>query len=236
MDQFWQAQQANHRERAVVACSVGIVRPGWHNRQTRCASAQDFRTGTKPGYDTDRMTDSTPLDALLQRAARGDETAFEQLYGACCKKLYATAYYILKNEALAEEVLQEACIKIWNNASRFDAGKASALTWMNRIVRNRALDVLRSQKSRPTEIASEWEGPEHASENPGPLDLTDIAVSSEALSRCLDVLKEQQREVILMAYLYGHTHDELSRITGSPLGTIKAWIRRGLESLRQCLG
>jgi RNA polymerase sigma-70 factor (ECF subfamily) len=182
------------------------------------------------------MMDSNPLDGLLQRAAGGDQAAFEQLYAASCRKLYATAYYILKDEALAEEVLQEACIKIWNNAARFDARKASALTWMNRVVRNRALDVLRSQKARPVEVAAEWEGAEHASDNPGPLDMADLAVSSEALARCLDGLKARQREVILLAYLYGHTHDELSRITGSPLGTIKAWIRRGLESLRQCLG
>ena len=236
MYQSCQARREREQGAGSGVRSVGIAAPDWHNRIEARASARSHPTRTTPGCHAIRMTDPNPLDALLQRAGEADEAAFEQLYAACCKKLYATAYYILKDEALAEEVLQEACIKIWNNAARFDADKASALTWMNRIVRNRALDVIRSQRARPTEVTVEWEGTEHASANPGPFDLADIAVSSEALDRCLDALKEQQREVILMAYLYGHTHDELSRITGSPLGTIKAWIRRGLESLRQCLG
>ena len=213
---------------------VGDPAGGWHNqvhRVRRCRAGKDELHGPA----TIAMTKANPLDALLLRAGKGDVRAFEELYGATSRKLFAAAFFILKDEAIAEEVLQEACIKIWHHAGSFDPQKASALTWMNRVVRNRALDVIRSQKARPEEVAVEWEGPEFAAENPGPMDLADIAVSSEHLSECLKELQEQQRQVILMAYLYGHTHDELSTITGSPLGTIKAWIRRGLERLRQCL-
>lgn len=176
------------------------------------------------------------LNELLLRCGRQDELAFKQLYQHSSPKLYALCYRLVRDEALAEDVLQEGFIKIWHSAATYSTDKGHALTWMATIVRNQALDRLRMAKSRP-EIHPdlEYESLEFASQAITPDLLTQLSGDTQQLLECMEALKPEQRECILQAFYYGCTHEELAKNMARPLGTVKAWIRRGLEQLRNCL-
>ena len=177
----------------------------------------------------------TDCDELLARCAQRDAVAFQKLYEQTSSRMYALCLRMLKHEGLAEDVLQEAYVKIWDNAHRFMPTKGKAMTWMTTVVRNKTLDKLRSLKSRPVETEAVYEGIEFASENLEPDQFSSLSEDTAKLMECLDCLKPEQKECILMSYYYGHTHEEMSRELERPLGTVKAWIRRGLERLRLCL-
>lgn len=181
------------------------------------------------------MADADLYSELLERCARGDEGALAQLYKLASPRLYGLCLRLLRQEALAEEVLQECFVKIWTHSARFSRQKGSGLTWMMSIVRNRALDIHRSLKTEPDFVDVEYEGLDFASDTPGPDDLAQHSEEARAIVRCLQELREDQRRCILLAFYQGHTHDELAAMLDTPLGTVKAWIRRGLERLRQCL-
>ena len=177
-----------------------------------------------------------PLNDLLSRSGQGDAAAFRQLYNATSPRLFALCKRLLRDEALAEDVLQEGFVKVWHHAGQFVASKANAMTWMTTIVRNQALDKLRQAHSRPTVVDDvEYETLEFASLGPGPDALQQMGEDAHRLLHCLDQLKPEQRECILQAFYHGQTHEELAQTLAKPLGTVKAWIRRGLEQLRGCL-
>lgn len=174
-------------------------------------------------------------DELLIRCSRKDQEAFQQLYQQTSAKMYAVCLRILQQEALAEDVLQEAYVKIWHSADQYTKAKGKALTWISTVVRNKALDKLRHLKTRPQEVEVTYEGVEFATTELAPEQLTGFGQDAEKLQKCLQQLKPEQQKSILMSYYYGYTHDEMSQAMGKPLGTIKAWVRRGLEKLRSCL-
>lgn len=172
---------------------------------------------------------------LLQQCAARDQQAFKQLYEAASPKLLSLCLLLLKDQQIAEDVLQEGFIKIWDKAESYSSGKGKAMTWMATVVRNKALDKLRSLKNKPQETEVEYEGLEFASTDLEPDSMEHLSQDVKTLMHCLKQLKPDQRECILLSYYYGHTHQELSKKLGKPLGTVKAWIRRGLEDLRPCL-
>ena len=174
-------------------------------------------------------------DELLVRCAKQDAVAFQTLYKKTSPQMYSICLKILKNEALAEEVLQEAYVKIWNNAHRFIPSKGKARTWMATVVRNKTLDKLRSLKVRPIEVEVSYEGMEFASQQLNPEQFSHLSEDTQQLLHCLGQLKPEYKECVLLSYYYGHTHGEMAQQLQRPLGTVKAWIRRGLEKLRLCL-
>jgi len=109
------------------------------------------------------------------------------------------------------------------------------MTWMSTVIRNKGLDKLRSLKTKAAETEIQYEGIEFSSTDMQPDQLSNMSEEVKGLMDCLDKLKPEQRECILLSYYYGHTHQELSKKLDRPLGTIKAWIRRGLEDIRPCL-
>ena len=170
------------------------------------------------------------------RSGQKDASAFGLLYKAASPRLFALCKRLMRNNELAEDVLQEGFVKIWNNASTFTAGRGSAMTWMTTIVRNQALDKLRMAKSRPVLAdEGEYETLEFASQDLTPEKLKALSDDTQQLLHCMAQLKPEQRECIMSAFYYGHTHDELAAQMAKPLGTVKAWIRRGMEQLRHCL-
>lgn len=181
------------------------------------------------------MEKSDPFAELLHLCAQGDDQAFARLYEQTSGKLLATSMRILGTRQAAEDVLQEAFISVWKKAQSFDSSKASSMTWMTTIVRNRSLDVLRSLKCRPQETDIEYEGIDFAVEDLSPEDRAGLGMMTNRVLDCLQEQKEQQRKSVLMAYYYGQTHEEISAELVVPLGTVKAWIRRGVERLRKCL-
>ena len=180
------------------------------------------------------MSPPDELNALLLRAARGDDRAFARLYRLSAAQLFALGLRMLKRRDLAEEALQEAFVSIWRHAGSFDPSKGAAMTWMASIVRNRCLDRIRARRAE-TSLEEEASRAEWADPAPGPLEETLRSAEARALWECLKLLEEGPRNAILDVYYEGFTHGELAARTGVPLGTLKSWIRRGLARLQGCL-
>ena len=193
---------------------------------------------------------STELAALMSRVALGDRQAFEALYRGSCAQLFGIVLRINGERAQAEEVLQEVFVTVWRVAANFDQRQGQVMTWLTSIARNRAIDSLRRRASEPVTVSRFGTlGPsggmaddddddllEHqASEDPGPLDLLDRASSRHALERCMEALSGEQRSSLALAYYQGFSHAEVALHLSQPLGTVKSWVRRGLQGLRACL-
>ncbi|HET9354630.1 MAG TPA: sigma-70 family RNA polymerase sigma factor [Sphingomicrobium sp.] len=172
------------------------------------------------------------LAALLPAIASGDRQAFARLYERTSAKLYGVALRILRNETEAEEVLQDVYVSVWRNAGRFKVERASPITWLAVLARNRAIDRIRGR--RPT-TASLDEAGDPASEDLSALELLENADDRKALDDCLDQLDESPRRAIVSAFLDGASHSQVAALEQVPLGTMKSRIRRALIALRNCL-
>jgi RNA polymerase sigma-70 factor (ECF subfamily) len=169
------------------------------------------------------------LFPLLLKIAKGHKDAFEKLYTATSGQMYAIALKMLRSQELAEEATQEAYVRIWYNASSYREGQGTVLTWMVSIVRYRALDMLRHTKVRKEQALE----PEITASLMA--ETESLVVDDSKLDRCLQALENSQRQAIHLAYFNGLSHAEVVQSLDTPLGTIKSWIRRGLQSLQKCL-
>jgi RNA polymerase sigma-70 factor (ECF subfamily) len=183
-----------------------------------------------------KLTEPQKLEALLAKCALGDRAAFAQLYQASASKLNGIAHRILNNIDSANEILQEAYVQIWNNATEYRSDKAEPMTWMASIVRYRAYDRIKYEKRRieGAQIRADIENFDsiESSQKDGAL----ICEMNQQLETCLATLETTQRESILMAYYFGYSREEISSQFDTPINTIKSWLRRGIERLQQCLG
>ena len=182
-------------------------------------------TAAKPG---------AALTGLLARVAGGDRAAFASLYQATSLKLFGIVLRILGREALAEEILQEVYVKIWQRASDFDPKKASPITWMATIARNQAIDATRKRQPKLVENLAHIGDIADEDELPG--DRLEMSDELRRLEACLDGLEEGRRAMVKLAYLEGYSRQDLAERFGQPVGTIKSWLRRSLIQLRDCLG
>ncbi len=171
---------------------------------------------------------------LLQRIAARDREAFCALYMATSAKLYGIILRISRRRDIAEEVLQEVYVQIWERADHYDASKGSPITWMVAIARNRALDEARRKKAVSIEDTPEVLG--IADEADQPLERVEKSQQLLRLSQCLDALDSDRREVVLLAYRDGMSREALGQRFSRPPATIKSWLRRSLLQLRDCLG
>lgn len=178
------------------------------------------------------MTSREDLEKMLARTALGNRAAFEDLYNATSAKLFGVCLRILNNRSEAEDVLQEAYIKIWRSADRFSAGKASPVSWLVAIARNTAIDRYRRRKPESSELV---EAEIIADEAPSPEANTMLSDDVRRLEGCMAELDERHADAVRNVYLGGWTYDEAARQLGVPLNTVKTWIRRSLISLRECL-
>ncbi|WP_236611839.1 sigma-70 family RNA polymerase sigma factor [Phenylobacterium zucineum] len=179
-------------------------------------------------------TSTDSLAALMPRIADGDREALRQLYEATSSKLFGVCLRILADREESEDVLQEVYVTIWRRADRFDAARASVMTWIATIARNRAIDRLRARG--PMARAEPVEELEIADESQvGAEALLSAADDRARLAACLGELDERTQTVIRTAFFEGVTYDALARRMETPLGTVKSWIRRGLAKLRGCL-
>jgi len=171
---------------------------------------------------------------LMAAVAKGDQAAFERLYAATRAKLYGVVLRILRRSDLADEVLQETYLKIWNSAGTFDPKLASPITWMVAIARNRALDLIR--KKTEASLEDEPAAMEAAGEEPNPLARREMTEELRRLLDCLGQLQEDRRRMVLLAYYSGWSREQLSAKFDAPANTIKTWLRRSLMEIRECLG
>lgn len=178
------------------------------------------------------ITDADQLRQLLAQCSLGNRRAFETLYRSVSPRLHGVALRFMGRPDLAEEVLQESFVRIWHNASRYEAHLSAPLTWMINITRNQAIDQLRKHRDRPL---GDFEEQILVDESPSAHDQLNSAREANALSRCLDSLESMQRQSITVAYFQGLSCAELADHLAAPLGSVKSWIRRGMERLRRCL-
>lgn len=180
------------------------------------------------------MLSSDHLVQLLNDCARGDSQALARLYRATAPQLFAIALRIVRRRDSAEDVLQESFVNIWNHARDYREDKGAPLAWMTTIVRRRCIDSLRrlQHENLADDNIDEEQWPD-----PDPTPLEQLVRHREGalLRQCLEGLQAKQRDSIVLAYYHGLTHEQLARHMNCPLGTVKSWVRRGLEALKGCL-
>jgi len=170
---------------------------------------------------------------LLLRVAKADQTAFSRLYASASPTIFGVLVRMFDDHAAAEDALQEAFVRIWHKASSYDSMQGKPLTWMTSIARYHALDVLRSRSAqvlRDQSFATEAERAHDSLQT-----LQEQVDDGQLLSICLERLEPEARDCVVYAYCGGYSHQELCDLTGRALGTIKSWIRRSLNSLRECV-
>ena len=169
----------------------------------------------------------------MARAGRGSQSALAEIYEATSAKLFGICLRILHDRAEAEDALQDIYLNVWRKAGSFDAERASPITWLATLARNRSIDRLRAggvRRSEPVEAASGIADP-----SPDAAALLESAETGSRLTGCIDELEAQRADAIRTAFFGGATYVDLADRSGVPLGTMKSWIRRGLLQLRECL-
>jgi RNA polymerase sigma factor (sigma-70 family) len=198
-----------------------------------------------PLSELDANTTDDPTAALLARVALGDRAAFEQLYQNTKSQLFSVVLRVVRDRSQAEDVLQEVYVNIWRGAHTFQSQRSPGTAWLVSVARYRAIDHARRSATTPTAVSSFMGSLDSdvqdaldtvASEDAGPEDQQDLAQQARALADCMRHLSAPQRQAVALAYLDGMTHAEAATHLQQPLGTIKSWVRRGLQSLQRCMG
>jgi len=178
------------------------------------------------------------LATLIARCAINDQQALQQLYGHCGAFLNSIAYRIVGSDDLSNEVLQDAFVQIWQNAASYRPHLARPLTWMTSIVRYRALDLVKSEakhRRRPVDADDEEQCLQSASSGDTPHSLVEQGRDRKAINECLRELNAKVGRCIELAYLYGYSREELAVTLDAKVNTVKSWLRRGSERLKECL-
>lgn len=178
------------------------------------------------------------LKTWLAAVSLRDAAAFRSLYDATSAKLFGFALRILNKKEWAEEVLQESFVSIWNNASSYQPALAAPMTWMTTIVRNKAFDMLRRVDNAVEIDAENFERDViNTIESPDgtPFDALQLSDNAKALAICMRKLDGLHQQVIALAFFHDLSHGEVASHLKLPVGTVKTWIRRGLERLKNCL-
>lgn len=178
------------------------------------------------------------LVALIDRVANRDAQALQLLYEKSSARLFGLALRVVSDRNHAEDVLQEAFLTIWRSAAAYRASLSPPMAWLGVIVRSRALDHLRRQRTAGAGQSQAFDdtlAETLASADPGPSQLAEASEQASLLHQCLQQLAPPQREALSLAYLRDMSHSELAERLSQPLGTIKTWIRRSLDKLRTCM-
>lgn len=175
---------------------------------------------------------SRDLVPVIDAIASGDHGALALLYRRTSAKLYGICAHLLGNSGEAEDVLQDVYVTVWQKAAQFDADKASPITWLAILARNKAIDRLRRNRLPTTGLDA---AENVADTGASAFELVERDGENVRLSRCLDELEAKHRDMIRSAFMDGKTYPELAKGAAVPLGTMKSWIRRSLIKLRGCL-
>ena len=183
-----------------------------------------------PATQTESDLDAQ-LQQLLSRCAAADDDALERLYELVSPTLFGCLTRMLRRRSVAEEALQDVFVTVWQRAGQFRPERGRAMAWLVSIARYRAIDLLRRERLAPALLAEPPEAPAAAEETPEEA----WPAGATLLERCLELLTQQQRHCLELAFVAGNSHEDIAGLIGSPLGTVKSWIRRALRTLRTCL-
>ncbi|TGN40658.1 sigma-70 family RNA polymerase sigma factor [Marinobacter confluentis] len=182
---------------------------------------------------SDPSTSTAGISKLIARVAQADRAAFSSLYQATAPKLLGVVLRILNNRAWAEEVIQDAYLKVWQKAGQFDEDKSSPITWMVSIARNSAIDELRKHPTGRTVNDDQLD------QVPGGQTTAQQQVEDQQsvnqLNHCIDQLEKERQDMVRLAYLNGWSRDDLAGQFGQPVNTVKTWLRRALQDIKRCL-
>ena len=181
---------------------------------------------------------SARVGALLSRVAMGDQGAFAEFYDLTASHLYGVAVRILKDAAAAEEILQEAYVNVWHHAGSYEVAKSQPMTWLTSIVRNRCLDQLRRREVDTVTLTSDDDdAPEYdvPDDDMTPAEMLLAGAEARSVRNCVETLDAGPKQAIALAFYHGLSHAELAAHMRQPLGTVKSWVRRALERLKDCL-
>nr|WP_301283062.1 MULTISPECIES: sigma-70 family RNA polymerase sigma factor [unclassified Halomonas] len=171
---------------------------------------------------------------MLDRCARGDQDALHALYREEGARMLGVVFRITRERGMAEDIVHDAFINIWQRASTFDPQRGSARTWIFSIARHLALNAIRR---REREVVGDVEAPVSDDQDAPSAPATDLFdwQTGQRMDECLKELEAERRNCVLHAYVDGLSHAEIAAQTGAPLGTVKAWIKRSLVRLRECM-
>jgi RNA polymerase sigma-70 factor (ECF subfamily) len=174
-----------------------------------------------------------PISDLIAGVARADRAAFRMLYSQASAKLFGVCVRILRDRSEAEDAVQEVFTRVWLNARRYDAAKGRGMTWLIAIARNHAIDRLRARPA-PAETADDETV---AISDPAPGPEAQVVAQGEAqrIADCFATLDPARADAVRGAYLNGLSYEDLSRRHDVPLNTMRSWLRRGLQKLKECL-
>lgn len=183
-------------------------------------------------------TQEFDYESALKACSKGDKQALHAIYMQESRRMLGVALRIVRQRQSAEDVIHDAFISIWTKAGSFDGARGSALAWMYSIVRHQALNVIRDGSR---EVAMEEESLQAEEDElsmqlaQGMQDQFELRADLGRLHDCLTQLDVAKRNSILFAYVDGCSHTEIAERLHAPLGTVKAWIKRGINSLRECM-
>lgn len=182
-------------------------------------------------------TDEFDYESLIAACARHDAKALRQLYERDAGYLLGVAQRIVRERQLAEDVLHDAFVSVWTQAATFDAARGSGRGWIFSIVRHQALNTVRRRNKEVEVDEDTLDAHMNATTShvPNSFSLEADPLMLGRLAQCLERLDAPRRASILYAYLDGCSHSEIAERLRSPLGSVKAWVRRGLQSLRECM-
>ena len=190
-----------------------------------------------------RMSTAADFDyeAALAGCARGEQAALRRIYDRDARRLLGVALRIVRHRQVAEDVLHDAFLNIWTRAASFDPARGAGRGWIYSVVRNQALSLARSGEREIGVDEETLDGLAHdvdqgADQGAGMDDAIALRQDLGRLHDCLVGLDAPKRNSILYAYLDGCSHSEIAERLHSPLGSVKAWIKRGLSALRECMG
>jgi len=185
----------------------------------------------RPRIASARATAKTPPDLAdaIARIARGDAAAFEMVYASTSRKLYGIVVRIVKRRELADDVLQDVYLRVWQRAGDYDPACSSPITWLATIARNRALD---EAKRKTTQSLDDCPAIQHLPSDDDPLASLEQNEAWRRLHACIDLLEPERREIILLVYHHGMTREEIAQRIGRPVSTVKTWLRRSLAQLK----
>lgn len=216
-----------------IACDIDVAPAGAPLRLFATAPMNDSPSSPprQPRLST-VSSDRGELAAIVRAIAAGDRSAMAQLYQRTSGKLFGICLRLLGNEAEAEDVLQDVYVTVWRKAGTFDAAKASPITWLAVLARNRSIDRLRQRRVKFSDLE---DAQDIATDDASAFDLAVQAQDRRRLDNCLGELDDRPRQMVHSAFIDGATYSELAAREAVPLGTMKSWIRRALRNLRLCL-